>query len=283
MGIEQMRSSLIIVTIAAGCLAGCRAPQEKAVTAAEPPAVTAPLLTTQTTTFLATVPVTGTLVSNARVDVKAETIGRITRFDKEEGEPVTAGEPVVWVNDENYQLNVRQAESAVKVAEAALERAKVLDAHSRSENERAGNLQKSGGITDKDLQAAHLALQDARAQVLMAEAQCDQARSALAVARKHVRDAIIYSPVSGTIQKKFVAKGAYAEAPTALFTVVDNTRLELESPVAAADLAPHPARPARHVCGEYLPGPLFPRTGHRRRGGHRSRHPFRQSPYRRYQ
>jgi RND family efflux transporter MFP subunit len=35
-----------------------------------------------------------------------------------------------------------------------------------------------------------------------------------------------------------VNKGAYVEAPTQLFTVVDNSRLELNSPVAAVDLAP---------------------------------------------
>ena len=61
--------------------------------------------------FRSTIAVTGTLVSNARVDVKAEVIGRITRFDKEEGARVAAGEAVAWVNDENYRLAVRQAET----------------------------------------------------------------------------------------------------------------------------------------------------------------------------
>ena len=53
------------------------------------------------------------------MDVKAEVIGRITRFDKEEGDRVAAGEAVAWVNDENYQLAVRQAETARQVAETA--------------------------------------------------------------------------------------------------------------------------------------------------------------------
>ena len=125
----------------------------------------------------------------------------------------------------------------MKVAEAGLERARLLEAHSRSELERAENLLKSGGITDKDLKAAHLAEQDAAAQVAVAEAQLEQARAAVEVAQKRLRDTIIQSPVTGVIQKKFVNKGAYVEAPTA-FTVVDNGRLELESPVASADLAP---------------------------------------------
>ena len=233
----MMRTLLILIS-AAAFLTGCRRQQEQAVAAAEPPPVTAAVEAVRTETFQATVPVTGTLVSNARVDVKAEVIGRIVRFDKEEGDPVTAGEAVIWVNDENFRLSLRQAETSVKVAEATLERARLLESHGRSELERAENLLKSGGITDKDLKAAQLAEQDAKAQILVAEAQCDEARSSLDVAQKHIRDTVIHSPVSGTIQKKFLAKGAYVEAPTAVFTVVDNTRLELESPVASADLAP---------------------------------------------
>lgn len=231
---------------AAILLAACRTQEAKSDTTSEPPAVTAPVLTVAAQTFIATVPFTGTLVSNARVDVKAETIGKITRFDKEEGDSVAAGEPVVWVNDESFQLSLRQAETGVKVAEAGLERAKLLDSHSRSELERAENLLNSGGITDKDLKVARIAAQDAGAQVTVAAAQLDQARATLELAQKHLRDTVIRSPVSGEIQKKFVNKGAYVEAPTAVFTVVDNRRLELEAPVATADLGT--IRPGQRVA-----------------------------------
>jgi membrane fusion protein, multidrug efflux system len=242
-----MRTTTLIA-IAAGALllAGCK--DKQAVTQAPPAqssAVSAAVITLAAENFTTSVPVTGTLVSNSRVDIKAETIGKVIRFDKEEGDPVKAGEPVVWVNDENAQLAVRQAQTAVKVAEASIERAKVVEAHSQSELDRARNLLKSGGITDKDLKAAQLAEQDAKAQLSLATAQREEAQAALDVAGKRVRDTVIQSPVSGAIQRKFIAKGAYVEAPTALFTVVDNSRLELEAPVAASDLAP--VRPGLRV------------------------------------
>jgi membrane fusion protein (multidrug efflux system) len=119
-----------------------------------------------------------------------------------------------------------------------LERARLIASHSRSELERAENLVQSGGITDKDRNAAQLADRDSAAQVLLAQAQVDQAHATLEVARKHVRDTIIYAPVSGEIQRKVLNTGSYVEAPTHVFTIVDNSRLELESPVASADLAP---------------------------------------------
>jgi RND family efflux transporter MFP subunit len=192
-----------------------------------------------------TIPVTGSLVSNARVDVKAEVIGHISRFDKEEGDHVAAGEPVVWVDDENARLAERQAETAVLVAQAALDRAVLLETHSRAELDRAVNLLQSGGITDKDLKAAKLAHGDSTAQIALAQAQVAQARAALETARKHVRDTVIYAPVAGEIQKKILNKGAYVEAPTAVFTIVDNSRLELESPVASSVLAA--VRAGQHV------------------------------------
>ena len=228
---------LVIVLIGAAMLPACRKQQARSLAADDPPPVVAAVITVASESYPITIPVTGTLVSHTRVDVKAEVIGHIARFDKEEGERVEAGEPVVWVDDENSRLAERQAKTAVDSAEAALDRARLIEDHSKVELERAGNLVKSGGITDKDLKAAQLACRDATAQVALAEAQTEQMRAALAVAQKRVRDTVIYAPVAGEIQRKVLNKGSYVEAPTHIFTIVDNCRLELESPVPSADLA----------------------------------------------
>lgn len=232
-----MRALILLVPLAL-FLTACKKESRVTSAASAPPAVSVPVLAVRAEPFSATVPVTGTLVSNAQVDVKAETTGRVVRFDKEAGDRVAAGEAVIWVNDENFQLSLRQTGTGVKVAEAALERARLLESHSRAELERAENLLKSGGITDKDLKAAQLADRDAKAGVQVAAAQLDQNRAALDLAQKHLRDAVVKSPVNGEIQKKFANKGAYVEPATPVFTVVDNGRLELESLVASADLAP---------------------------------------------
>lgn len=240
MGVSIRKLGCAIAVAAIVALTGCSRQEAapNAVAAANIVSVKLPVLPIEPRAFTATVPVTGTLLSSSRVDVKAETIGHVERFDKKEGDPVRAGEIVVSLDEENYQLAVRQADSAVKVSEAALERARVLGAHSRSELERAGNLIRSGGITDKDLKAAQVADRDAQAQVALAQAQLDQARALLEVSRKKLRDCSIKAPVSGEIQKKYVNPGAYVEGPTQLFSIVDNANLELESPVASADLAP---------------------------------------------
>jgi len=233
------RNRTVLITLLAGGIllsAGCRKKETEASAPAEASPVSVSVLQVQVEDLPVLIAVTGNLVSSTRVDVKAEILGRLTRFPKQEGDLVEAGEAVAWVNQENYQLAVRQAETAVQVADAGLERTRVMAAHNQSELERARNLIQSGGITDKDLRIAEMAQRDSQAQVLLAQAQLDQARAALDVAQKRLRDTVILSPVSGAIEKKYVNPGAYVEAPTMLFTVVDNQRLELESPVPSAQL-----------------------------------------------
>ncbi|MCW5981498.1 MAG: efflux RND transporter periplasmic adaptor subunit [Bryobacteraceae bacterium] len=233
-----MKAFLLLVPAAALTLPGCRTNETAAAVTSEPAPALVKLIPVQPQAFSATVPITGTLVSTSQVEVKAETTGRVVRFAREEGERVAAGEAVVWVDETNYQLAVSQAEAAVKVAQAALEKTRVAEAHAGSELERSRNLEKSGGITDRDLKAAEVAERDARAQVALGEAQLEQAQAAAETARKRLRDAVIHAPVAGEIQNKHVRVGAYVEAPTALFSLVDNSRLELESLVATSELAP---------------------------------------------
>jgi HlyD family secretion protein len=235
-----MRSNLrIVVILLAGVVllsAGCKKKEMEASARAEAPPVAVSTVQIQAEDLPITIAVTGTLVSIAHVDVKAETLGRLIKFPKQEGDLVKAGEAVAWVDQENYQLSIRQAEASMQVAEASLERTRVMAAHNQAELERARNLVRSGGITDKDLRAAEVSQRDSQAQVFLAQAQLDQARVALDVARKKLKDTAILSPVSGAIEKKHINPGAYVEAPTIVFTVVDNKRLELESLVPSAQL-----------------------------------------------
>ncbi len=227
---------LMILPVAFAFLAGCAKKETEATITGQAPAVPVKVMEVRSEPLSLSIAATGTLVSSTRVDVKAETLGRLVKFPKQEGDSVEAGEAVAWVDQENYQLAVRQAQTAVQVAEAGLEKARVLAAHNQSELERARNLVKSGGITDKDLRTAEVAQRDSQAQVQLAQAQLDQARAALDVAQKRLKDTAILSPVSGAIEKKYINPGAYVEAPTMVFSVVDNQRLELESPVPSAQI-----------------------------------------------
>lgn len=183
------------------------------------------------------VDVTGSLVSSVAVDIKTEFAGRLVSLLKQEGERVNRGELVGQLEDVNARLSVGQARAALEVARAALDRAKVGEEHALRELDRAQNLLKSGGITDRDFQAAEAAARDAQAQVNLAQAQVEQARQSAAQAEKHLNDCRILSPINGEVDRKFVNPGSWVDANALLYHFVDNQRLELETNVASSELA----------------------------------------------
>lgn len=181
--------------------------------------------------------ITGSLVSSVAVEVKTEFAGRIVELLKQEGDKVRRGETLAQLDEANARLSLGQARAALEVAQATLDRARVAEEHARMEQERAQNLLRSGGITDRDFQAAQVAARDARAQVKLAEAQVDQAQQAVAVAQKHLSDCRIVSPINGEVERKFYNPGSWVDANVLLYKLVDNQRLELETSVASSEIA----------------------------------------------
>jgi RND family efflux transporter MFP subunit len=226
-------AAVLLAFLAASC---ARENSTKAAAPTQPAAVRVAAIRVQPRPFASTVSITGTLVSRSAVTVKAETTGRVVRIAKEEGDRVAAGEAVVFVDDSHEKLALRQAESTVQVALVALERARVLESHTRAEWTRAQNLLKSGGITDRDYKSAEIATRDAASQIALCTAQIEQAQAQVEAAKKMLHDSVVRSPVSGEVQAKMTAEGAYVEPPTPVFSVVDNTQLEVEAMIPAANL-----------------------------------------------
>lgn len=183
------------------------------------------------------VPISGSLRSDSIVEVKSEVGGRLSATYFNEGDMVQKDQVLAEIDSTNYRLAYDQAQAALAVAQAGLDRAKVMADHARREKERADNLLKSGGITEKDHQAADTGIKDAEAQVRFAEAQCGQARAAVSIAEKALKDCRILSHAQGHVQKRFFDQGSYLMPGSSVYTLVDNSRLELECLVPSYRLA----------------------------------------------
>ncbi len=181
--------------------------------------------------------VTGSLASSVAVDVKTRFAGRLSTLLKQEGDRVAKGELLAGLEETDARLALGQARATLDVAQATLDRARVGEEHARREQERAQNLLRSGGITDRDFQAAEVAARDARAQVKLAEAQVEQAQQAVAVAEKRLSDCRIVSPINGEVERKVYNPGGWVDGNVLLYKLVDNQRLELETNVASSEIA----------------------------------------------
>jgi len=166
---------------------------------------------------------TGTLKPRSQVQVVAEVQARLLRVLCDDGTRVAKGDVLAVLDDTDYRLSHDRARAALAVAEANR-------AHAQTEKERADNLLKTGGITDRDHLSAQVALQVADAG--MAQARAEAAISAQQLARTQVR-----APFSGRVAKRFPDPGAMLAPGAPLFTLVDDSVLEYKAPVPSRDFA----------------------------------------------
>jgi len=211
-----------LVAVLAAVLAGCGGEAQTAVSE-KSRAVPVRTATVESRDLDHTVQLTGTLHPRAQVQVVAEVRARLLRILKDEGARVSQGETLAILDATDYRLAHDRARAALAVAEANR-------AHAQAEKERADNLVKTGGITDKDRLAAEVNLQ-------VAEASMGQARAESAIAAEQHARAEVRSPLTGRIARRVADPGSLLAAGSPIFTVVDDAVLEFRASVPSADYA----------------------------------------------
>lgn len=187
--------------------------------------------------WVVTEPISGNLRSLSTIEIKPEVGGRLVAAYFEEGDLVQKDQLMAEIDMVNYKLAYDQANAMLGVAQAGLDRARVSLEHTKTEKERADNLLRSGGITQKDHQAALTNVKEAETGLELAQAQCEQAKAARAIAEKSLKDCKIIAQASGHVQKKSFDKGSLLAPGVGLYTLVDNSRLEMECVIPSYQLA----------------------------------------------
>jgi RND family efflux transporter MFP subunit len=170
-----------------------------------------------------TLTITGTLRPRAEVKVVAEVPARLERILKDEGARVNKGDLLAVLDDTDYRLALERAKASLAVADANR-------AHAAAERDRANNLLKTGGITDKDHLAAQVNLQ-------VAEASVAQAKAEVAIAEQNVTRTKIVAPFAGRIADRLADAGTVLANGTPVFQLVDDAVLEFRGAVPSTDFA----------------------------------------------
>ncbi len=210
---------LALVLAAAAALAGCGSRADSAPTPR--PGVPVRTATVATRALDETLALTGTLRPRQQVQVVAEVGARLVRVLKDEGARVAQGETLALLDEVDYRLAHDRAQAALAVADANR-------AHALAERDRADNLLKTGGITDKDHLAAQVGLQ-------VAEAAFAQARAESAIAAQQRARTRVSAPFAGRVARRLADPGTMLAAGAPLFTLVDDALLEFRSAVPSND------------------------------------------------
>ncbi len=170
--------------------------------------------------------VVGTLTPKFQGDVKTEYSGTITDVYVTEWVRVTKGTLLA-------RFDRREAEASLQAAIAARLQAEVAATRARRELERSEKLKSAGLATQQNLD-------DARSGAEAAEAQLAAARAHEQMARTRVDKTEVRAPMDGVVASRTVNPGDFIEnmgAKHPMFTIVDNSRLELTVTVPSSQIA----------------------------------------------
>ena len=186
------------------------------------------------------VELTGTLKPKAQVRVVAEVAARLMTLRKDEGSRVAKDETIATLDGTDYAFALARAKAAFAVAEANRDLAV-------SERDRANQLLKTGGITDKDHLAAQVALQ-------VAEASLSQARVEVSIAEQQVARCQVRAPFAGRVAERVADPGTMLAIGSPIVSLVDDSVLEFRASVPSSDLDKVKMGATVDVTVDALPG-----------------------------
>ncbi|WP_439620484.1 efflux RND transporter periplasmic adaptor subunit [Gemmata sp.] len=194
---------------------GCNARPAGPPKGAGPPKVAAaPPLVRSVTEFT---DLTGTLAAVKAADVRARVSGYVRAVPFHEGAEVKAGDTLVQIDPEPFELAVGQAQTAVKSATAQREQA------AATETRLAKGLG-SGVVSQEEYDQA-------KAQVLVTRAGVEKAQKDVEQAQLNLRYATVVAPFDGRVDRVFVNEGNLVTGGTGQGTVL--TRVVTVDPTYA--------------------------------------------------
>lgn len=254
-------SALCAVTIAAGSIllsAGCTETKEEGIKAAPAEQVVeAEVMVVEPVVWPTTVRCQGSLMADETTVVSAKVAGRTAAVLFEIGDFVAAGQILVEIDSEEFQLQAEQADAQLAQARAAVglapdapleslnpdnappvrEAKAVLDEATKA-LARINSLAGSDVVTDNDLELAVAAEKVATARLASAQnavrekiAQIRVQMAQRGLAHQRLNDTKVPSPFEGFVQSKNVAVGSFVQAGQPLLTLVRNQKLRFRSSV----------------------------------------------------
>ena len=199
--------------------------------------------------------VVGSLEAEDEVTLSSRASGNLEEISIDIGTPVRRGQVIGRIDQRELTLKVEQAEATLRQAEAKLgvqsggkldvqkqpdvREAKAGLDRARYDLNAAKNLVEHGDISrqqqdvyQRTFEQAEARYQAALENVRNLEAQVEEKRAAVALAKKLLTDTAIISPINGVVKEKLASRGEYLEPGKAIVTIVqiNPLRLKLEVP-----------------------------------------------------
>lgn len=165
---------------------------------------------------------TGTIFARHDVLVSSQAAGTIIEVFVEVGDRVKKGAPLLQIDPELKHLALDQAEASLLQAKAAFEKA-------AKDFERNKKLHQTNDISEYIFESARLQKESAQATYLTAQAN-------VKMARRHLADTRITSPVDGLVAARIIELGGAVTPGAPVAKVVDISQVKVKFGVAENDV-----------------------------------------------
>ncbi|MDQ3341300.1 MAG: efflux RND transporter periplasmic adaptor subunit [Myxococcota bacterium] len=163
---------------------------------------------------------TGIVKADQRLEVTADTAGKVLGVMVDRGQRVKQGQELVRLDVRTQALGAREAQANVASARAQRQLAE-------EECKRAQSLLDKGAITRSEYDRQSTQCTSALQQVAAAEARAG-------MMAKSLQDGVVRAPFDGVISDKNVTAGDWVQPGRPLFTLVDDDPLKIELSVPEA-------------------------------------------------
>lgn len=219
---DAMRGCIMVVMVSTACLglSGCSKKSEPPKSRPAALVVTAPATRQDVPVLLKAI---GTMEASESVSVRTQVSGELVKVGFREGQDVQKGALL-------FQLDPRVYQAAVKKAEAALARDRVVLANARKDYERYSQLVRDGIVTQEQAEGYRTRAESAEADVAADKAALDSAREQMAYCT-------ITAPISGRLGVLAVDRGNVVKAnDTMLVTINKITPINATFTIPEKDL-----------------------------------------------
>lgn len=170
----------------------------------------------------------GTVIAKNQVELYPEISGKIAEVLVQNGQEVKKGQPLVKIQDNQYQQQVKQANAGLRINNARLKQAKAQLNELQARYKRTKKLAEKELSSDMEMETLEAQMESARADVELAEAQVEQSQSNLKESQDMLAKTVIKAPVSGKVGQRNAEVGMQVSPSTQVFTIGDLKKLRVE-------------------------------------------------------
>ncbi len=171
----------------------------------------------------------GTVIAQNQVSLYPEISGKIAEVHVQNGDLVQEGDPIVSIQDNQYQEQVEQAKANLRINQARLKQAKAQYSQLEAQYKRTKKLSDQDLSSELEMETLQAQMSSAEADVELAEAQLEQSKSNLKEQQELLSRTVIRAPINGTVGQRNAERGMQVSSSTQLFTIgdLDNLRVEV--------------------------------------------------------